>query len=138
MPQLRDDTHENRGHFPGSDGTRRSRSCEREYSADTGRRQPDCKSDSAAHLLVTSLSPKRKRTIANLAPLRSFGALDDPGVQFHEVTAQRVELLVKPLRCTRPSCTHWPHVPRNFRSRTCQLRLDRSVWQSQDSGCLQD
>jgi hypothetical protein len=43
---------------------------------------------------------------------------------------------VQPVRCTRAWCKHWPNVSRNSCSRTCQLRLDRSVWQSQNSGCL--
>ena len=38
----------------------------------------------------------------------------------------------------RASRKHWPHVPRNCCSRASQLRLDRSVWHSQDSGRLND
>jgi len=40
------------------------------------------------------------------------------------------------LRFTTAWCQHWTHVPSNLCSRACQLRLDRSVWHSQDSGCL--
>jgi hypothetical protein len=50
----------------------------------------------------------------------------------------RSRLLVPPLRSTTTWCKHWPQVPRELCSRTCQLRLDSSVWHSHDSGCLKD
>ena len=50
----------------------------------------------------------------------------------------RRKLLVQPLRSTTSGCKHWPYVARKPCSRACQLRLDRSAWQSQDSGCLKD
>jgi hypothetical protein len=51
---------------------------------------------------------------------------------------QGVKLLVEPLRSTTTGCKHSPHVPRNCCSRACQPRLDRSVWNSEESGCLKD
>lgn len=50
----------------------------------------------------------------------------------------RRKLLMQPLRSTTTGCKHWPHVPRKLCSRACQLRLDRSAWHSQDSGCLKN
>jgi hypothetical protein len=50
----------------------------------------------------------------------------------------RSKLLVQPLRPKTTGYKHWPHVPRNLCSRAYQLRFDRPVWHTQDSGCLKD
>src|SRR5580692_2069606 len=49
-----------------------------------------------------------------------------------------VKLSVSPLGPTRSWCKRWSHVPRNLCPSARQLRLDCSLWQSQNSGRLKD
>jgi hypothetical protein len=65
--------------------------------------------------------------------LRVFGPVVDSRDNFLP-TARVVQAA---LRCM-PWFERSLHVPRKLPSRACQLSFDRSVWQSQDSGCLKD